>query len=118
MAWTKVDDCSRYWDDDLWSFTDLIFVNSKSLNARALHLYMQKFDFSRLRLDSAFRYVPDAVYLHNICFLTYTIHSIRKLCSKLFLRAEAQVIDRVLEVFARRYWSCNSESLFGSSGTI
>jgi len=40
----------------------------------------------------------------------------RKLCSKLFLKAEAQVIDRVLEVFARRYWSCNPDSLFGSSG--
>jgi hypothetical protein len=40
----------------------------------------------------------------------------RKLCSKLFLKAEAQVIDRVLEVFARRFWACNPESLFGSSG--
>ena len=31
-------------------------VFSKSLNARALQLYMQKFDFSHMRLDTGFRY--------------------------------------------------------------
>ncbi|KAG2171768.1 hypothetical protein INT43_008148, partial [Umbelopsis isabellina] len=71
-----------------------------------------------MRLDSAFRYLSDALYVNNTNSLTYTTNFIRKLCSKLFLRAEAQVIDRVLEIFARRYWSCNSESLFGSSDVV
>ncbi|KAI8579252.1 hypothetical protein K450DRAFT_243513 [Umbelopsis ramanniana AG] len=98
------DDAARaaeaLWDEDE-SFVEKEAMTewlgqSKSLNARALHLYMKKFDFSHMRLDTAFR----------------------KLCSKLYLKAEAQVIDRVLEVFARRYWACNPDSLFGTSDVV
>lgn len=43
--------------------------------------------------------------------------SYRKLCSKLYFKAEAQQIDRILQVFAQRYWKCNPESIFGNPGT-
>jgi PH and SEC7 domain-containing protein len=39
----------------------------------------------------------------------------RKLCAKLYLKAETQQVDRILEQFARRYWECNPTSLFGSA---
>ncbi|CEG72491.1 hypothetical protein RMATCC62417_08043 [Rhizopus microsporus] len=67
---------------------------SKSLNASALKEYMSNFDFKMMRLDSSFR----------------------KLCSKLYFRAEAQQIDRILEAFAKRYWECNPRTIFRNSG--
>jgi hypothetical protein len=42
----------------------------------------------------------------------------RKLCSKLYFKAEAQQIDRILESFAKRYWACNPKSIFGSVGKV
>lgn len=32
---------------------------------------------------------------------------LRKLCSKLYFKAEAQEIDRILEVFSHKYWNIN-----------
>ncbi|KAI7877491.1 hypothetical protein K492DRAFT_171645 [Lichtheimia hyalospora FSU 10163] len=64
----------------------------KPLNARALEYYMDNFDFKTMRIDSAFR----------------------KLCSKLYFKAEAQQIDRILEAFARRFWHCNPQCIFGN----
>lgn len=45
----------------------------------------------------------------------------RMLCSKLYLKAESQEIDRILESFARRYWHCNMNQgleyrLYGHTG--
>lgn len=34
----------------------------------------------------------------------------RKLCSKLYFKAEAQEIDRILEVFSHRYYNSNHNS--------
>ncbi|KAI8888139.1 hypothetical protein K501DRAFT_210989 [Backusella circina FSU 941] len=65
---------------------------SKLLNTKTLVYYMNYFDFAKLRIDSAFR----------------------KLCSKLYFKAEAQQIDRILESFSKRYWECNPRSIFGS----
>ncbi|KAH9998452.1 hypothetical protein BJV74DRAFT_767810 [Russula compacta] len=62
----------------------------------ALRHYMDNFDFSGLRLDLAFR----------------------RLCSKLFLKAETQQVDRILEEFSRRYWDCNPGSLFGNPSVV
>lgn len=42
----------------------------------------------------------------------------RKLCSKLYFKAEAQQIDRILESFANRYWDCNQDCLFGSADVV
>lgn len=42
----------------------------------------------------------------------------RKLCAKLYLKAETQQVDRILEQFARRYWDCNPTSLYGSASTF
>ena len=42
----------------------------------------------------------------------------RRLCSKLYMKAESQQIDRILEVFARRYWQCNKQSIFGSADVV
>ncbi|CEP17034.1 hypothetical protein [Parasitella parasitica] len=68
----------------------------KPFEAAVLEAYMQFFVFSEMQLDSAFR----------------------KLCSKLYFKAEAQQIDRILESFANRYWECNPASLFGSADVV
>ncbi|KAG1472849.1 hypothetical protein G6F56_001297 [Rhizopus delemar] len=69
---------------------------SKSLNATTLSEYMAFFDFKTMRIDSSFR----------------------KVCSKLYFRAEAQQIDRILEAFAKRYWECNPRSILRNSDTV
>ncbi|CAO3625540.1 unnamed protein product [Mucor hiemalis] len=56
---------------------------------RVLKRYLDKFDFSDLSLVEAFR----------------------KLCSKLYFKAEAQEIDRILEVFSYKYWSDNKDDI-------
>ncbi|KAL1717370.1 hypothetical protein EV715DRAFT_203332 [Schizophyllum commune] len=66
------------------------------INKVALRHYMANFDFSNLRLDMAFR----------------------RLCSKLFLKAETQQVDRILEEFSRRYWECNPNTVYGSSNIV
>lgn len=66
------------------------------INKAALRHYMTNFDFSGLRLDVAFR----------------------RLCAKLFLKAETQQMDRILEEFSRRYWDCNPGSLFGNQSVV
>ena len=54
---------------------------------------MEYFDFSGLRLDVAFR----------------------RLCAKLYLKAETQQVDRILEEFSRRYWELNPNTVYGSA---
>ncbi|KZT29200.1 hypothetical protein NEOLEDRAFT_1167197 [Neolentinus lepideus HHB14362 ss-1] len=66
------------------------------INKIALHHYMDNFDFSGLRLDNAFR----------------------RLCAKLFLKAETQQVDRILEEFSRRYWDCNPNAVYGSASVV
>ncbi|KAH7108141.1 hypothetical protein BKA62DRAFT_9648 [Auriculariales sp. MPI-PUGE-AT-0066] len=69
---------------------------SSALSARARFHYMKYYDFSKLRLDQAFR----------------------RLCAKLYLKAETQQVDRILEVFSQRYFECNPQSIFGSAGVV
>ena len=89
---------------------------SKTLNIDTLKEYMAYFDFATMRLDGAFRYV------HMPFFFVGSNNSIsllcvyRKVCSKLYFRAEAQQIDRILEAFANRYWHCNPQTIFGNAG--
>ncbi|KAJ7725837.1 hypothetical protein DFH07DRAFT_853529 [Mycena maculata] len=66
------------------------------VNKVALHHYLNFFDFSGLRLDLAFR----------------------RLCAKLYLKAETQQVDRILEEFSRRYWECNPGGLYGSANLV
>ncbi|TFK53596.1 hypothetical protein OE88DRAFT_1733496 [Heliocybe sulcata] len=66
------------------------------INNIVLHHYMDNFDFSGLRLDNAFR----------------------RLCGKLFLKAETQQVDRILEEFSRRYWECNPNTVYGSANVV
>ncbi|KZT10625.1 uncharacterized protein LAESUDRAFT_720978 [Laetiporus sulphureus 93-53] len=66
------------------------------INKTALRHYMDNFDFSDMRLDHAFR----------------------RLCGKLYLKAETQQVDRILEEFARRYFQCNPTSILGSAGVV
>ncbi|KAI9365144.1 hypothetical protein BD770DRAFT_357106 [Pilaira anomala] len=68
----------------------------KPFNSAVLYHYMENFYFTDMRLDSAFR----------------------KLCSKLYFKAEAQQIDRILESFANRYWDCNQDCLYGSADVV
>ncbi|PPQ98627.1 hypothetical protein CVT24_003960 [Panaeolus cyanescens] len=66
------------------------------INSVALRHYVDFLDFTNLRLDLAFR----------------------RLCSKLYLKAETQQVDRILEQFSRRYWDCNPNSLYGSANIV
>ncbi|KAG1870198.1 hypothetical protein DFJ58DRAFT_653231 [Suillus subalutaceus] len=66
------------------------------VNKTALHHYMNYFDFTGLRLDIAFR----------------------RLCAKLYLKAETQQVDRILEELSRRFWDCNPTRLYGSASVI
>ncbi|KAL0083749.1 hypothetical protein J3Q64DRAFT_1641744, partial [Phycomyces blakesleeanus] len=68
----------------------------ETLHVETLVVYMDYFYFAGMRLDSAFR----------------------KLCSKLYFKAEAQQIDRILEAFANRFWACNTRSVFGSADVV
>lgn len=63
------------------------------INKVALRHYVNFFDFSGLRLDVAFR----------------------RLCAKLYLKAETQQVDRILEEFSRRYWETNLGTVYGSA---
>ncbi|ORZ20419.1 hypothetical protein BCR42DRAFT_408729 [Absidia repens] len=64
--------------------------------AAVLKLYMSHFDFGGVPLDEAFR----------------------KLCAKLFFKAESQQMDRIIEAFAKRYWKCNPIELYHSSDIV
>ncbi|KIK67463.1 hypothetical protein GYMLUDRAFT_217799 [Collybiopsis luxurians FD-317 M1] len=66
------------------------------INKVALQHYMSNFDFSNLRLDMAFR----------------------RLCAKLYLKAETQQVDRILEEFSKRYWECNPNTVYGSFNIV
>ncbi|PCH43866.1 hypothetical protein WOLCODRAFT_138645 [Wolfiporia cocos MD-104 SS10] len=66
------------------------------INKTALRYYIDNFDFSNMRLDFAFR----------------------KLCGKLYLKAETQQVDRILEEFARRFFECNPTSILGSASVV
>ncbi|KAI7889892.1 Sec7 domain-containing protein [Mucor mucedo] len=62
-----------------------------------LKSYIDYFDFNGLSLDQAFR----------------------KLCSKLYFKAEAQEIDRILEVFSHKYYnSSNSQHMYQSADVV
>lgn len=74
---------------------------------------MDNFDFSGLRLDLAFR-----CDLHTCDWPSFKPACCSRLCSKLFLKAETQQVDRILEEFSRRYWDCNPGSLFGNPSRI
>ncbi|KAJ3989132.1 hypothetical protein F5890DRAFT_136060 [Lentinula detonsa] len=66
------------------------------INKTALQHYMCNFNFAGLRLDMAFR----------------------RLCAKLYLKAETQQVDRILEEFSKRYWECNPNTLYGGSNLV
>ncbi|KAM0753008.1 hypothetical protein T439DRAFT_378754 [Meredithblackwellia eburnea MCA 4105] len=66
------------------------------LNVAALRKYMDFFNFTGLRLDAAFR----------------------RLCEKLYLKAETQQVDRILEQFSRRYWENNPRSVYGAADVV
>ncbi|KDQ57605.1 hypothetical protein JAAARDRAFT_78710 [Jaapia argillacea MUCL 33604] len=66
------------------------------MNNVALRHYMDFFDFTNMRLDNAFR----------------------RLCAKLYLKAETQQVDRILDRFSRRYWQCNPNTVFGSASVV
>ncbi|GAA5872222.1 hypothetical protein JCM3774_002300 [Rhodotorula dairenensis] len=66
------------------------------LSTATLRHYMGKFDFAGLRLDGAFR----------------------RLCSRLYLKAETQQVDRILEQFSLRYYEQNPQYPFGSSDVV
>ncbi|KAL1921561.1 uncharacterized protein VTP21DRAFT_11277 [Calcarisporiella thermophila] len=69
---------------------------NEELNTLVLSCYMSYFNFSELRLDDA----------------------LRSLCARLYLKGETQKVDRILEAFAKRYFECNSSTIFGSADIV
>ncbi|KAJ1305839.1 hypothetical protein OPQ81_010564 [Rhizoctonia solani] len=67
-----------------------------AINKVTLRYYMDYFDFGGMRLDAAFRH----------------------LCTKLYLKAETQQVDRILEEFSRRFWDCNRGSVYASPSIV
>ena len=65
-------------------------------NQQALNSYMSQFNFNSLRLDEA----------------------LRKLTSKLYLRAETQQIDRILEAFSVKFFNDNPLPVYLSSDAV
>ncbi|GAA5854331.1 hypothetical protein JCM8547_001783 [Rhodosporidiobolus lusitaniae] len=66
------------------------------LNVAALKHYIDNFEFAGLRLDVAFR----------------------RLCTKLYLKAETQQVDRILEQFSRKYFEDNPRTVYGSADVV
>ncbi|KAG4305770.1 hypothetical protein PORY_000680 [Pneumocystis oryctolagi] len=58
------------------------------LNSNARTVYMSQFDWSGVDILTA----------------------LRRLCSKLIMKAETQQMDRILEAFSKRWYECNSSS--------
>lgn len=72
------------------------FLGSEDpLSVRVRQEYMELFDFTDAPLLTA----------------------LRKFCSKLFIRGETQVLDRVLEGFATRWHACNPEEQLSADET-
>ncbi|KAG8710541.1 hypothetical protein FRC11_004407, partial [Ceratobasidium sp. 423] len=67
-----------------------------AINKVTLRHYMDYFDFGGMRLDGAFRH----------------------LCNKLYLKAETQQVDRILEEFSRRFWDCNRGTVYASPSIV
>lgn len=67
-----------------------------SLNQASLKFYLRNFDFKGLKLEMAFR----------------------RLCEKLYLRAETQQIDRILAEFSARYLEDNPDSIFQTKDIV
>ena len=76
--------------------SSIVLRLSGYINKLARPVYFRNFNFEGLRIDVAFR----------------------KLCDKLFLRAETQQIDRILDAFSQRYWECNPGSVYGSADNV
>lgn len=87
-------------------------ILSGQLNRVALKYYMDLFDYAGLRLDIAFRFA--FVLLVTLTAFRFNFF-FRRLCGKLYLKAETQQVDRILEQFSRRYWECNPDTLYGSA---
>lgn len=88
------------------------------ISTATLRHYLSKFDFAGLRLDAAFRCVL-AHASHNRLTAADKIPRLpifSRLCSRLYLKAETQQVDRILEQFSRCYYEQNPQSPYGSSG--
>ncbi|KAL1924491.1 uncharacterized protein VTP21DRAFT_4145 [Calcarisporiella thermophila] len=68
----------------------------KKINSLILQHYMSLLDFKDKDLNMAFR----------------------DLCSRLYVKAETQQIDRILKVFADRYQECNPKNIFNSAEVV
>lgn len=73
-------------------------------------LLYRLFQFHRLETRSCLQ-VTDTVFQ----LLPVITRAHRRLCAKLYLKAETQQVDRILEEFSRRYWDCNPTTVYGSA---
>ncbi|CAO3698757.1 unnamed protein product [Rhizopus stolonifer] len=72
-----------------------------------------------LGTNEPFRSKILAMYLNHFQFNKQTLdRAFRNLCLKLYLKAESQQIDRILEAFSKRYLECNPDCLFGSLDVV
>lgn len=77
---------------------------------------MDHFDFTGMRVDNAFRCVFFLWIGNRVLFWIVLMGPFgRRLCAKLYLRGESQIIDRILVDFSRRYWEHNPTSVLGNA---
>lgn len=98
-------DTARSFADKCWNEDESFMKKEKiaewlgghgSINQASLTQYMQNFEFKDLSLEMAFR----------------------RLCEKLYLRAETQQIDRILAAFSARYIEENPDSIFQTKDIV
>ena len=88
----------------------------REVNAAALGYYMQYFGMKGNLVD-CFRYVYVGTRT-AVGRRSRITDPRRELCQKLFLRAESQEIDRIIEAFSARFYECNPDTVFGSPGVV
>lgn len=98
-------DTARTFAEKCWSEDESFLKKEKiaewlgghgAVNQSSLAQYMQRFNFKDLSLEMAFR----------------------RLCEKLYLRAETQQIDRILAAFSSRYIEENPDSIFQTKDIV
>ena len=97
------------------------FFFSPPLNVSVLKSFTETFDFVKIEFDEALRLASitqSLVSLHYLLTSVINQHA-RKFLKTFRLPGEAQKIDRMMESFAQRFYSQNSEmGIFVNSGIL
>lgn len=83
------------WQDNSMAIEDYAaYIGiDEPFNVKVRETYLELYDFSRMSL----------------------LRALRLFCSKLYIKGETQVLDRILESFSRRWRACNKDEMFITS---